>query len=111
MPPLRVRFSSGCRNRLPHDASNTGEATMSESTAQFLVTALGLYASAGVLFAVPFTWWLAGRLDPAARHGTWGFRVLALPGAAAFWPYLLVRLATGATAPPDEWTAHRAAAR
>lgn len=84
---------------------------MSAFTAQILVTALGIYGGLGAVFAVPFVWRLAGRLDPAARHGTWGFRLLVIPGVIVFWPYLLARLAGGAVAPPDEWTAHRAASR
>ena len=84
---------------------------MSASTARIFVTALGIYAGLGVVFAVPFVWRLVERLDPAARHGTWGFRLLVLPGAIVFWPYLVARLAGGAVAPPDEWTAHRAASR
>lgn len=84
---------------------------MNESIAGTLVSLLGAYAAVGVAFALPFAWRLAARLDPAARAGTAGFRVLILPGAAALWPYLLVRLARGASAPPDEWNAHRAAAK
>jgi hypothetical protein len=84
---------------------------VSVSTAQLVVTVLGLYAAVGVAIAAPFVWRLVGRLDPAAAHGTIGFRILIFPGAAALWPYLLARLLAGATGPPDEWTAHRGAAR
>ena len=84
---------------------------MSPSTAQLVVTAFGVYAGIGGVFSLVFVWRLAGRLDPAARQGTWGFRLLMLPGVMALWPYLLARLAGGAVAPPDEWTAHRAALR
>jgi hypothetical protein len=84
---------------------------VNESIAGTLVSLLGAYAAVGVAFALPFAWRLASRLDPAARAGTAGFRVLILPGAAALWPYLLVRLVRGASAPPGEWNAHRAAAK
>ena len=60
------------------------------SIAELFATALRLYAVAGALFAVPFAWRGAGALDPAARQGSWGFRLLILPGAAALWPVLLV---------------------
>jgi hypothetical protein len=39
-----------------------------------------------------FLWRWVGRLDPAAEHGTWGFRVLVFPGVAMFWPLFLVRV-------------------
>ena len=60
------------------------------SIAELFATALRLYAVAGALFAVPFAWRGTGALDPAARQGSWGFRLLILPGAAALWPVLLV---------------------
>jgi hypothetical protein len=57
-----------------------------------LVRLLELYAVVGVVFAVPFAWRLAARIDPVAASGTPGFRLLILPGAAALWPWLLVRV-------------------
>lgn len=84
---------------------------MSESTAQVLVLAFSAYAIAGLAFASAFVWRFADRLDPVARFGTIGFRVAVFPGSAALWPYLLARLIRGASAPPDEWNAHRARAR
>ena len=84
---------------------------MSTAVAETLVAALGTYAVAGFVFAVPFVWRLVGILDPAARHGTVGFRLLIVPGVMALWPLLLVRLVGGGQAPPDEWNAHRAAAK
>jgi hypothetical protein len=64
---------------------------MTESTASLLLTAAGAYALAGVAFAVPFVLRGAGVLEPVAREGTWGFRLLILPGSATLWPYLLYR--------------------
>jgi hypothetical protein len=84
---------------------------VSLAAAQTLVRIVGVYVTIGLLFAVVFVWRLVGRLDPAARHGTTGFRVLILPGVIALWPYLAARLAFGASAPPEEWTAHRRSAR
>ena len=60
------------------------------AVAEPLAFALQLYAGVGALFAVPFAWRGAGALDPAAHTGSWGFRLLILPGAAALWPVLLV---------------------
>ncbi len=84
---------------------------MTPAIAQLLVSVLGGYAAAGALFAVLFLWRWVGRLDPAAMHATWGFRVLVLPGVAMFWPLFVMRLLHGSSAPPDEWTAHRAGGR
>lgn len=59
------------------------------------------YATMGLAFALAFVTVGAGRIDPTARTGTWGFRVLIMPGAAALWPLLLARwCAAGAT--PNE---------
>lgn len=84
---------------------------MTEHTAQLIVDLAGTYAVAGLLFSTVFVTRLVGRIDPSAAHATWGFRLVIVPGVIVFWPYLLGRLLRGAVAPPDEWTAHRAAAR
>ncbi len=51
--------------------------------------ALVLYLVAGVLFGIVFVTVLAGRLDPNAREGSWGFRLLILPGSIVLWPVIL----------------------
>lgn len=79
--------------------------------ASIIVTVVGLYLGAGLLFAIPFVLRGAGKIDPVARAGTWGFRVLILPGVVAFWPLLLRRWAGGSTEPPPECNAHRRAAK
>lgn len=84
---------------------------MTEHTAQLIVDLASSYAVVGLLFAAVFVTQLAGRIDPSAAHGTWGFRLVIVPGVIVLWPYLLGRLLRGAVAPPDEWTAHRALAR
>ncbi len=84
---------------------------MTIATAELLVDLCGLYASLGAIFGVAFLWRMVGRLDPAALHATWGFRVVVFPGVVLLWPFLLMRVLRGATMPPDEWTAHRARAR
>jgi len=58
---------------------------------ELLVLVLQVYTLVGLLFAVAFVFRGAARLDPDAVAGTWGFRVLILPGAAALWPYLALR--------------------
>lgn len=58
-----------------------------------------LYSAFGLLFAVPFALGGAGRLDPVAAKGTWGFRLLLIPGAVLLWPWLAVKVARAARAP------------
>jgi hypothetical protein len=65
----------------------------------------------GLAFAVAFVLFGAQRVDPTAAHGTWGFRLLIVPGVAALWPILLLRWARGDRSPPEERNAHRRAAR
>ena len=83
---------------------------MSLTIATWLVRVLEFYLLAGVLFAVVFAWRGAGRIDPTARGGTWGFRLLILPGPALLWPFLAKRWLRGFDSPPDERNAHREAA-
>jgi hypothetical protein len=78
--------------------------------ATWIVRTAGVYFTLGIIFAVYFVIWGVGRIDPNAQHGTRGFRILILPGAAAFWPILLRRLITRASDPPIETNAHRALA-
>ncbi len=80
---------------------------MSQSFAVLLLAAIGIYAAMGVLFALPFVVWGVNRIDPSAAKGSWGFRVLVLPGTAALWPILLTRWLRKAP-PPTERSAHRA---
>ena len=64
---------------------------VSERIAELAVAAAGAYVAAGALFAAAFVTWGVGRVDPAARAGTRGFRLIILPGATALWPLLAVR--------------------
>jgi hypothetical protein len=79
--------------------------------AAILLIASGCYLVIGFLFAIPFVLIGVKRIDPHAARGSWGFRLLIIPGTAVFWPLLLKRWAGGTTQPPEEWTAHRRAAR
>lgn len=56
--------------------------------ASIVVNVVMVYLLAGVVFAVYFAWRGAGRIDAAAGRGTWGFRLLLLPGATLLWPWL-----------------------
>ena len=72
---------------------------------------LGIYLACGFMFAVPFVLVGVKKIDPHAAHGSWGFRLLIIPGTMAFWPLLLKRWLSGVHKPPEECTAHRVAAR
>ncbi len=72
---------------------------------------LAAYLACGLVFAIPFALVGVKKIDPHAAHGSWGFRLLVIPGTMAFWPLLLRRWATGAKEPPEERNAHRCVAR
>jgi hypothetical protein len=55
------------------------------------VALAGAYVAAGALFAVAFAIWGVSRVDPVAREGTIGFRLIILPGTVALWPLLAAR--------------------
>jgi hypothetical protein len=69
----------------------------------FCVTA---YAVTGLLFASLFVFRGVQRVDSEALGAGPGFRLLILPGVAAFWPMFLRRWIRG-TQPPIERTPHR----
>jgi len=64
-----------------------------------IVVASGAYAALGVLFALAFVTRGVQRVDPAAKTGTLGFRLLIVPGAVALWPLLLRRWVACGRAP------------
>ena len=72
---------------------------------------LGAYLTCGLVFAIPFALVGVKKIDPHAAHGSWGFRLLVIPGTMACWPLLLRRWVAGVKAPPEECNAHRRAAR
>ncbi len=83
---------------------------MGELAAEVIVGSIATYLVIGVLFGLPFVIWGVGRVDPAAKAATPGFRLLVLPGSVALWPLLANRLVRRRTAPPMERNAHRRAA-
>lgn len=50
-----------------------------------------IYAAIGIAFGVWFAASGVGKLDSAATHAPWSFRLIVMPGAAALWPLLLKR--------------------
>jgi hypothetical protein len=75
--------------------------------ATIFLSLAGLYLLCGIIFSVPFVIVGVGKIDPHAAHGTWGFRILILPGATLLWPMLAKRLMQGIHEPPEERNAHR----
>jgi len=55
----------------------------------FLLNALALYAATGIVTALAFVTFGVTRVQPASV--SLGARILILPGAAALWPYVLMR--------------------
>ena len=69
-----------------------------------------VYLACGVVFAIPFLARGVAAIDPGAREGSWGFRLIVLPGVVVLWPLLLRRWLAGRGEPPVESNAHRRAA-
>ncbi len=80
---------------------------MLETIAKVIVYPLVVYACLGLVFAVPFVWLGVHRLDSDAQGSGIGFRLLILPGVAAFWPMFFYRLMRGIVEPPIEKNPHR----
>jgi hypothetical protein len=76
-----------------------------------LLILLAAYLVMGFLFAIPFMFVGVKRIDPHAARGSWGFRVLIIPGTMFLWPLFTRRWASGAGEPPKERNAHRNVAK
>jgi hypothetical protein len=72
---------------------------------------LGSYLACGLVIAIPFAFIGVGKIDMHAAQGSWGFRLLIIPGSMAFWPLLLKRWLRGVKDPPEECNAHRRAVK
>ncbi len=79
--------------------------------AQVLLLVAAIYLLLGLVFAIPFVRLGVNKIDPHATHGSWGFRVLIIPGTMFLWPLLARRWMKGIHVPPEENNAHRCAAR
>jgi hypothetical protein len=80
---------------------------MFEILARIFVYALETYAGLGLIFAALFVWIGVQRLDSEAQGSGIGFRLLILPGVAAFWPVFLLRSMRGTAEAPVERNPHR----
>jgi len=84
-------------------------AAMFETVVNAFVYALEAYAGFGILSALAFVTAGVQRVDSEAKGSGIGFRLLILPGVAAFWPMFLRRWLQGANEPPLETNPHRRA--
>ena len=80
---------------------------MLDTFAKAFIYILAVYAGLGLVFGVPFVWSGVQRLDSEAQGSGIGFRLLILPGVAAFWPMFLYRWTRGIVEPPVEKNPHR----
>lgn len=69
------------------------------AVAEMLVTALGLYALAGVVVGLAVAAGGAARFDPDFAGAPAQARLLIFWGAAGLWPLMLVKLLAGRRAP------------
>ena len=79
--------------------------------AEVLLLAAAAYLLCGFVFAIPFVLLGVAKIDPHAARGSWGFRVLIIPGTMFFWPLLARRWMGGVHQPPEEKNPHRCAVR
>ena len=82
-------------------------ATMFEIVAKAIVYGLEVYVGLGLVFALVFVCVGVQNLDSEAQGSGIGFRLLILPGVAAFWPMLLSRWVRHINEPPVEENPHR----
>jgi hypothetical protein len=80
---------------------------MFEFWSKVFVDLFEAYALAGLVFAGFFVSSGVQKLDSEAQGSGVAFRLLILPGVAAFWPMLLERSIRGLLEPPIEKNPHR----
>jgi hypothetical protein len=57
----------------------------------FLAFGIQIYLVLGLLYAIFFALRDHARIDPEASGASWAFKLITMPGAIAFWPYLLFK--------------------
>ena len=80
------------------------------SFVEFLIKAVQVYFTVGLIFAVIFSLFGVQRTDSGAQGFAPFFRLLIIPGVSIFWPLFALRL-VGGKQHPIEQTAHRQAAK
>jgi hypothetical protein len=77
-----------------------------EMVVRIFVFCFAVYAASGFLFALIFVFRGVQQVDSEAQGSGMGFRLLILPGVAAFWPMFFRRWVRGIQ-PPIERNPHR----
>jgi hypothetical protein len=77
-----------------------------EMFVRIFVFCLTVYAASGFLFALIFVFRGVQQVDSEVQGSGVGFRLLILPGVAAFWPMFIRRWVRGIQ-PPIERNSHR----
>lgn len=54
-----------------------------------ILTIVAIYLLCGLIFAIPFVFKGADKIDEGAHGSTWGFRIIIIPATIVFWPLLL----------------------
>ncbi len=62
--------------------------------AGLIITIILFYLLCGLLFSALLFIKGIDRIDPAARHTGFGFRLIVLPGLIALWPFLVKKFLT-----------------
>ena len=62
-----------------------------ETVVTIFFSLLGVYLAIGFLFAIAFIFKGLEKVDEGAHGGTWGFKVIIIPGITALWPFLLIK--------------------
>ncbi|MFN0128138.1 MAG: hypothetical protein ACKV19_15790 [Verrucomicrobiales bacterium] len=65
---------------------------MIENLFAVLLDVVAAYVACGLVVAVLFLARWYKTFDPSAIGGTWGFRVLIVPGVVALWPVILAKV-------------------
>jgi hypothetical protein len=65
---------------------------MIESVFSALAGIAAVYAGCGLIVAALFLALCCKSFDPSAVNGSWGFRVLIVPGIIALWPVILAKV-------------------
>ena len=71
-----------------------------------IISILRGYAIFSLVLAIIFVIFLVQKVDPSAKKGGLGFRILIVPGVAVFWPLFAYRLLSKSPHPIEK-TAHR----
>lgn len=77
---------------------------------EYLIFGVFIYLALGFIASFYISFWCIKKLDPAAKEGTIGFKLLILPGLCVFWLLFILRLRKELKEPPIEDNTHRKAA-